>query len=144
MKQPPGFIDPKHPDHVCLLHKSIYGLKKASRTWFQRLTQALDLLGFKGSNTDPSLFIYSHTGIIIYMLIYVDDIIIVGNKNVVINKIITQLSATLSIKDLSNLSYFLGIEIVPRGSDIILSQRKYILELLQKLACHSENQLHLR
>lgn len=66
------------------------------------------------------------------MLIYVDDIIITGNNNDVIDKVIQQLSVTFTIKDLGTLSYFLGIEIVPHGSDIVLSQRKYILELLQK------------
>ena len=133
MKQPPGLVDPKHPDHVCLLKKSIYGLKQAPRAWFQRLTQALLLLGFHGSKTDPSLFIYSQGGTLLYMLIYVDDIILTGNNSDAINNIVTQLGSTFAIQDLGRLNYFLGIEIVPTGDNVILSQKKYILELLQKM-----------
>ncbi|GJZ57265.1 putative RNA-directed DNA polymerase [Tanacetum coccineum] len=58
MKQPSGFIDAQRPNHVCLLHKSLYGLKQASRAWFECLSKALFDLGFKGSKKDPYLFIY--------------------------------------------------------------------------------------
>nr|GEX05280.1 hypothetical protein [Tanacetum cinerariifolium] len=63
-------------------------------------------LGFRGSTTDPSLFIYSSKGTILYIL--------------------------FDIQDLGTLSYFLGVEVVHRNSDVILSQKKYILELLQR------------
>ncbi|KAJ9548514.1 hypothetical protein OSB04_021057 [Centaurea solstitialis] len=132
MEQPPGFVDPQRPDHVCLLHKSIYGLKQAPRAWFQRLSMALFSIGFKGSKTDPSLFIYSSQGTILYMLVYVDDIIITGNNDVAINAVVNRLRTTFAIKDLGPLHYFLGIEIVPTGKDVILSQKKYIMELLQR------------
>ncbi|GJW25122.1 retrovirus-related pol polyprotein from transposon TNT 1-94, partial [Tanacetum coccineum] len=56
MKQPLGFIDPQRPNHVCLLHKSLCGLKQAPRAWFEHLSKALFDLGFKGSKTDPSWF----------------------------------------------------------------------------------------
>ncbi|KAD7479417.1 hypothetical protein E3N88_02553 [Mikania micrantha] len=132
LRQPHGFVDPHRPDHVCLLHKSLYGLKQAPRAWFSRLTRALHSLGFKGSKTDPSLFIYSATGDLLYMLIYVDDIILTGNNPGLIDTIIQRLGQMFAIQDLGNLSYFLGVEIVHRGSDILLSQRQYILDLLQR------------
>lgn len=113
MKQPPGFVDPNHFSHVFLLHKSINSLKQALRAWFHGLTQALQLIGFQGSKTDPSLFIYSHADITLYMLIYVGDIILTCNNTVSIDKVIKQLEATLAIKDLGTLSYFLVLEIVP-------------------------------
>ncbi|CAL1396587.1 unnamed protein product [Linum trigynum] len=62
MQQPPGFVDPDKPDHVCRLRKSIYGLRQAPRTWFQCLAAALSQFGFSVSHTDPSLFIYK-TGV---------------------------------------------------------------------------------
>ncbi|KAJ0806767.1 putative RNA-directed DNA polymerase [Helianthus annuus] len=132
LRQPPGFIDPHKPDHVCLLHKSLYGLKQAPRAWFHRLSEALHSLGFKGSKTDPSLFIYSAKGTILYMLVYVDDIILTGNNPSAIDRVIHSLSQTFAIQDLGSLSYFLGIEVVCKGPDMILSQKKYILELLQR------------
>ncbi|GKB64405.1 putative reverse transcriptase domain-containing protein [Tanacetum coccineum] len=131
MKQPPAFIDPQRPNHVCLLHKSLYGLKQAPRAWFERLSKALFDLGFKGSKTDPSLFIYSRGDTLLYILVYVDDIIVTGNNKGTIDNIICQLGSAFALKDLGPLNYFLGIEIVPHVSGILLSQKKYILELLQ-------------
>ncbi|KAM0014676.1 putative RNA-directed DNA polymerase [Helianthus debilis subsp. tardiflorus] len=132
MRQPPGFVDKDKPDHVCLLHKSLYGLKQAPRAWFNRLSSTLQTLGFNGSKTDPSLFILKTNEVLLYVLVYVDDIIITGNNQDAINKVIAQLSSTFAVKDLGDLHYFLGIEIVPHGKNIILSQRKYISELIAK------------
>ncbi|GJU49406.1 putative RNA-directed DNA polymerase [Tanacetum coccineum] len=132
MKQPQGFIDPQQPNHVCFLHMSLYGLKQAPRAfWFKRLSKALFDLGFKGSKTDPSLFIYSRGDTLLYILVYVDDIIVTGNNKGTIDNIICQLGSAFALKDLGPLNYFLGIEIVPHVSGILLSQKKYILELLQ-------------
>ncbi|KAD3336925.1 hypothetical protein E3N88_32445 [Mikania micrantha] len=129
LKQPP---DPRYPNHVCLLHKSLYGLKQAPRAWFERLSSALAALGFTGSKTDPSLFIYSGHGTLLYMLVYVDDIILTGNNNQAISYVVKRLSQSFAIQDMGSLSYFLGIEVVRQGSDIILSQQKYIRELLDR------------
>ena len=130
LQQPQGFVDPRKPDHVCLLHKSLYGLKQAPRAWFQRLSSALISLGFRGSKTDPSLFIYSAHGTIMYMLVYVDDIILTGNNNKAIDHVVHRLSRSFAVHDMGPLSYFLGIEVVRKAADIILSQRKFTNELL--------------
>ncbi|GJU61792.1 putative RNA-directed DNA polymerase, partial [Tanacetum coccineum] len=131
MKQPQGFIDPQQPNHVCFLHMSLYGLKQTLRAWFKCLSKVLFDLGFKGSKTDPSLFIYSRGDTLLYILVYVDDIIVTGNNKGTIDNIICQLGSAFALKDLGPLNYFLGIEIVPHVSGILLSQKKYILELLQ-------------
>nr|GEW05262.1 retrotransposon protein, putative, Ty1-copia subclass [Tanacetum cinerariifolium] len=131
MKQPSGFIDPQRPNHVCLLHRSLYGLKQAPRAWFERFSKALFDLDFKSSKTNPSLFIYSRGHKLLYILVYVDDIIITSNNKGTIDNIISQLGSAFALKDLRPLNYFLGIEIVPHVSGILLSQKKYILELLQ-------------
>ncbi|MFS7934571.1 putative RNA-directed DNA polymerase [Helianthus anomalus] len=132
LRQPQGFIDSQKPDHVCLLHKSLYGLKQAPRAWFNRLSSTLLQLGFHGSRTDPSLFIYSHNGHLLYMLVYVDDIILTGNNSRLIDHIIQQLGTTFAIQDMGRLSYFLGIEVIFQGHDLLLSQRKYIADIIQK------------
>lgn len=88
MAQPPGFEDSSHPNHVCKLHRSLYGLKQAPRAWFHRLTSFLFQHGFQGSKTDASLFIYCQSNIIIYVLIYVDDILVTGNNSSHINTLI--------------------------------------------------------
>ena len=60
MHQPLGFRDPTHPDYVCLLRKSLYGLKQASRAWYQRFSDFVTTIGFANSITDSSLCIYYH------------------------------------------------------------------------------------
>ncbi|KAF5813059.1 putative RNA-directed DNA polymerase [Helianthus annuus] len=132
MRQPPGFIDPTKPDHVCLLHKSLYGLKQAPRAWFTKLSIALHQLGFNGSKTDPSLFILNHSGSLVYFLVYVDDIIITGNNSITVATIIERLNSLFALKDMGQLHYFLGVEVVYRGSDLVLSQRKYVREILHR------------
>ncbi|KAK1414359.1 hypothetical protein QVD17_30103 [Tagetes erecta] len=84
------------------------------------------------SKTDPSLFIYNYRGTLIYFLVYVDDIIVTGNNSAAINKVVSKLSDEFALKDLGELDYFLGVEIVRKNNDIILSQQKYIMELLQR------------
>nr|GEW59915.1 feruloyl CoA ortho-hydroxylase 1 [Tanacetum cinerariifolium] len=123
--------------HNAFLHGNIK--EQASRAWFERLSKALFDLGFKGSKTYPSMFIYSHGHTLLYTLVYVDDIIVTGNNKGAIDNIICQLGSAFSLKDLGPLNYFLGIEIVPHVSGILLSQKKYILELLQSAGLSSCN-----
>lgn len=78
MQQPPDF-ESSDRTSVCKLHKAIYGLKQAPRARFDRLKSALLQFEFKYSKCDPSLCIYSMGSSTIYMLIYVDDIIVSRN-----------------------------------------------------------------
>lgn len=69
-----------------------------------------------------------------YMLGYVDDIILTGNNPLAINQVVRNLSNTFDVQDIDSLSYFLGVEITYQNSDLILSQKKYIQELLHRAA----------
>lgn len=99
MTQPPGFQDPSNPTAVCKLHKAIYGLKQAPRAWYNELKTFLLQSGFKNSLADASLFVYNHNNIILYMLVYVDDLIITGSHTDILNKFIQSLSARFYLKD---------------------------------------------
>jgi hypothetical protein len=132
MAQPLGFVDSSLPSHVCHLHKSLYGLKQAPRAWFERFTSHLLTLGFKASVADASLFILSHKSITIYLLLYVDDIIITGNNSSAVSNIISQLSAVFELKDLGPLRYFLGLQIDYKKGGFFVHQRKYLTDLLHK------------
>jgi hypothetical protein len=132
MCQPPGFIDSKYPDHICKLDKALYGLKQAPRAWFSRLSNKLIDLGFSPSKADVSLFIYNKNGIQLYMLIYVDDIIIIGSSSSVVSHLIAQLRDDFAVKDLGSLSYFLGIQVCHTSKGLLLSQQKYITDLLTR------------
>uniref|UniRef100_A0A2N9HU52 Integrase catalytic domain-containing protein n=1 Tax=Fagus sylvatica TaxID=28930 RepID=A0A2N9HU52_FAGSY len=80
MSQPQGYISAQHPDYVCRLHKSIYGLKQTPRAWFERFTGQLIQFGFIASAAGSSLFIYKSKTIIAYLLLYVDDIVTRDSK----------------------------------------------------------------
>ena len=110
--------------------KAIYGLKQASRAWYNKLKQFLVTFGFLNSTADTSLFILHSTSVSIYLLVYVDDIIIIGNNQSAIHKVITLLSRRFSLKDLGALTYFLSIEVFSLPLGLILSQLWYIADLL--------------
>ncbi|KAK0579728.1 hypothetical protein LWI29_030590 [Acer saccharum] len=132
MAQPPGFIDSDHPTHVCKLNKAIYGLKQAPRAWYHELRQFLIGSGFKNSYADTSLFILQSGDTLLYLLIYVDDIILTGNSATQVGHFVDALARKFSLKDLGPLSYFLGVEVVPHQHGILLSQRRYIMDLLTR------------
>lgn len=132
MDQPPGFVDADRPDYVCKLNKAVYGLKQAPRAWYNELSAFLLSLGFVNSLADTSLFVLHRGSEFIYLLIYVDDILITGNTSSGIAKILALLADRFSVKDAEDLNYFLGIEAHRTQQGLHLSQRKYILDLLHK------------
>jgi hypothetical protein len=132
MKQPPCFTDSTHPDYIGKLDKSLYGLKQAPRAWFSRLSKKLIDLGFSPSKADVSLFILNKGGLQIYILIYVDDIIIISSSSSTVDNLLSQLRADFAIKDLGRLAYFLGIECHHTSHGLILCQHKYIQDLLTR------------
>jgi Reverse transcriptase (RNA-dependent DNA polymerase) len=71
MTQPPGYIDPRYPNHVCKLLKGLYGLKQAEQIWHGTITIYVEEIGFKTTLADPCVFTQMWTiGIFIslYML----------------------------------------------------------------------------
>jgi Reverse transcriptase (RNA-dependent DNA polymerase) len=118
MAQPPGFVNSDFPNHVCLLKKALYGLKQAPRAWFYRLRDFLASLGFLTSKSDSSLFIKCTARDVVYLLVYVDDIVIIGTSPSLVDHLISSLHATFTIKDLGCLSYFLGITATRSDSDL--------------------------
>ncbi|XP_048232350.1 uncharacterized mitochondrial protein AtMg00810-like [Ricinus communis] len=89
-------------------------------------------INFNKCDSDSSMFVrHTHTHTII-LLVYVDDIIITGNDNQEIENVKQHLKKEFDIKDLSQLSYFLGIEIAKSSKGLFLSQRKYTLDLLKE------------
>ena len=132
MSQPPGFSHPQFPNHVCKLKKALYGLKQSPRAWFSRLSSRLIALGFHGSRSDSSLFIYHSPDVTIYFLIYVDDLIVTASQPSDIDTLLCHLQLDFAIKDLGNLNFFLGVEVLPTTNGLLLSQKRYILDLSGK------------
>jgi hypothetical protein len=130
--QPAGFTDPTKPDMVCRLNKSLYGLKQAPRAWYSRFANFLLTLGFTKARSDTSLFIYHRGSDMVYLLLYVDDIVLTASFNSLLRWTITALQAKFSMKDLGTLHHFLGIIVSRTSSGLHLSQRQYILDILDR------------
>ena len=103
---------------------SLYGLKQAPRTWYTELRNFLLPMGFFNSLSDTSLFIYSHDDNVAYLLVYVDDLILTGNNNSMLDKFVSKLADRFSIKDLGPLNYFLGVEVISMSTGLFLTQHK--------------------
>ena len=89
-------------------------------------------LGFSNSKSDSSLFLLHGNGGPIYLLVYVDDIIIIGPSSSHVTELIHSLANLFSLKDLGPLSYFLGVEASMTKLGLVLSQEKYIRDILQE------------
>jgi len=90
MQQPPGFIF-SNPIQVCKLNKAICGFKQAPHDWFQKLSNTLSQMGFFSTKSDPSLFTCFQKLSTIFILIYVDDIIVTSSSTTEITSLITSL-----------------------------------------------------
>lgn len=135
MSQPPGF-EQLQPQLVCKLHKSLYGLKQVPWAWNERFTSFLPSLGFHHTYSESSLFVKNLDVGVIILLVYVDNIIIMGSDSNVINQVITALTAKFQITDMGDLHFFLGVQIVHTTAGLFLSQSNYIHELLIKTDMH--------
>lgn len=131
MTQPHGFVDPTRPHYVCKLHKALYGLKHAPRAWFRRISTFLISTGFTQSRADASLFIYHHAQHTIFLLLYVDDIVITGSHFGFLQHFIFAMGCEFDIKDLRPLRYFLGLQVTTSNGCLYLSQLQYAHNLLQ-------------
>lgn len=120
---------------VCRLLKSLYGLKQAPRQWFAKLRSVVLMKnGFTQSRNDYSLFTRVNESSFVAILAYVDNLILTGNDMKAISQAKSFLHKEFKMKDLGNLSYFLGIEVDRTDQGIFLSQKKYIRDLLDQYA----------
>lgn len=132
MRQAPGYEDLRQPNYICKLDKALYGLKQAPRAWYARLSSKLQEIGFVPSRADTSLFFYRRGDVTIFLLIYVDDIIVVSSSEKATKNLLVDLQEDFALKDLGNLHYFLGIEVARSGNSLHLCQSKYASDLLVK------------
>jgi hypothetical protein len=126
MRQPPGFSDPDHPDHICRLTKVLYGLKQAPRAWHTRLATALRAHGFAPSTADSSLFLLQKPQVTMYLLVYVDDIILVSSSQSAADALVLSLGADFAVKDFGKLHYFLGVEVATRANGLVDAEEVFL------------------
>ncbi|KAJ9536490.1 hypothetical protein OSB04_un000327 [Centaurea solstitialis] len=135
MEQPEGFEDPKNPNKVCKLLKSIYGLKQASRSWNLHFDERIKEFGFTKSEFELCVYTKFSGSIVTFLVLYVDDILLIGNNVPTLQSVKSWLSKCFQMKDLEEAAYILGIKIYRNRSKrlIGLSQSTYIDKILKKI-----------
>ena len=100
MTQPEGFVDQKNQGKVCKLKKSIYGLKQASRSWNKRFDEAVNKFGFIKNQEESCVYKKVSGSKIAFLVLYVDDILLIGNDIPMLESVKTWLGKCFSMKDL--------------------------------------------
>ncbi|KAH9662167.1 hypothetical protein KPL70_024758 [Citrus sinensis] len=135
MAQPEGFKCKDKEDYVCLLHKSLYGLKQSPRQWYIRFDDFMVSKGYHRSRYDSCVYFGgSNQGGAAYLLLYVDDMLIASKYKSEIERLKNLLNAEFEMKDLGNAKRILGMDIIRNRSagTLFLSQEKYIKKVLER------------
>ncbi|KAK4390127.1 Retrovirus-related Pol polyprotein from transposon RE2 [Sesamum angolense] len=115
---------------VCKLARSLYGLKQASRQWNLEFSSKLALFGFRQSSHDYCLFI-KHTELgSLFLLVYVDNVLLTGPSMELLQEVKTYLHELFTIKDMGAARYFLGLEIARSTLGLYVTQTKYVLDIV--------------
>jgi hypothetical protein len=138
MKQSEGFVVKGKKELVCKLKKSLYGLKQSPRMWYQKFDTYILGLGFVRSRDDHCVYSKQVGNHFIYVVLYVDDMLLVGNNMDVIKEVKSQLSSKFDMKDLGAANFILGMEIKRDRANrkLWLNQRKYVETILQRFNMH--------
>jgi hypothetical protein len=114
-------------------HQVFVWPKEAPHAWYENLTEHLLKINFKHFNLDDAtLFVKKVGKIVVYLVVYVDDLLITGNNEAYIASIKKELKKGFEMTDMGHLHYYLGIEVTQNPKYVFISQKKYIGELLNK------------
>ena len=118
-------------NQVCLLRKSLYGLKQAARQWNKKLHVTLAAMGFKRLESDRSIYIFLRDEVRIIIPVFIDDIMFASSNSNAIDSTVKELASHFKLRDLGPTSFLLGIEITHnlKKHQIALSQRQYSMRL---------------
>jgi hypothetical protein len=130
--EPTSFVDVAHPDLVYRLNRSLYGLKQAPRAWYNHFASYIASIGFIEAKSDTSLFIYRRGEETVYLLLYVNDIVLTASTADLLQRTITALQREFAMKDLGPLHHFLGITAERRPQGLFLHQRQYAIDILER------------
>lgn len=124
--------DIKQDDKVCLLKKSLYGLKQSGRCWYLKLKEILLNFGLVNTVSDPCVFHMSKNNMITILTVYVDDLLLISEDPDIVQQLHSHLSESLDVKYIGKAKTCLGIEFNNNENVITMSQKNYITKLLEK------------
>ena len=135
MAQPEGFVQRGQENLVCKLTKALYGLKQAGRQWYQKMHQALVELNFTSLDTDHCVYRLGHRSAIMFIALYVDDLVILCNELNRLNQFKRDLSRVFDMKDLGEAQFILGIQIIRdrKNRTLTISQCEYVKRIVGDL-----------
>jgi hypothetical protein len=113
-----GSVDPAQFDRVCLLNKFLCGLKQAPQAWYNRFTTYITSLGFVEAKSNTSLFVFRRGTDTIYLLLYVDDIVLTVSSAALLQQTISTLKLEFAMTDLRSLHHFVGVSIQHQSSTL--------------------------
>ena len=144
MIQPEGFTSIDE-SKVCKLRRSIYGLKQASRSWNMRFDKCIKSYGFVRNGEEPCIYKWVNVSVVVFLVLYVDDILLIGNDVAALQGIKVWLSSQFSMKDLGEASYILGMKIYRDRSRRLLglSQSTYIDTILKRFSMENSKKGYL-
>src|SRR3954463_8605162 len=111
MVQPKGFVDPKYANKVCKLQRSIYVLKQASQSWNQHFDKVIKNFGFIQTFGEACIYKKVSGVSVVFLVLYVDDILLIGNDIELLESVKGYLNNSFSMKDLGEAAYKLSIKI---------------------------------
>ncbi|GJY27435.1 putative ribonuclease H-like domain-containing protein [Tanacetum coccineum] len=132
VSQPPGFIDPDHPNKVYKVVKALYGLHQAPRAWYATLSTFLEKHGYKRGTIDKTLFIKRDKKDIMLVQVYVDDIIFGSTNKSWCDEFEALMKSRFQMSSMGKLTFFLGLQVKQNKGGIFVSQEKYVAEILKK------------
>ncbi|GJW12271.1 putative ribonuclease H-like domain-containing protein [Tanacetum coccineum] len=130
--QPPGFVDPAHPNKVYKVIKALYGLHQAPRAWYETLSSFLMENGFRRGTIDKTLFIKKKKSDIMLVQVYVDDIIFGSTKKSMCTEFEECMHKRFQMSSMGELTFFLGLQVKQQSDGIFISQDKYVADILKK------------
>ncbi|GJU16475.1 retrotransposon protein, putative, ty1-copia subclass [Tanacetum coccineum] len=145
MVQPKGFVDPNHPKKVCKLKRFIYGLKQASKSWNKRFDEEIKRFGLAQNLDEPCVYQKASGSNVIFLILYVDDIIIMGDHIPSLQSVKDYLGKCFAMKDLGEAAFILGIKIYrDRSKRLIgLSQNAYMDKILKRYKMDNSKRGHI-
>ncbi|GKC06089.1 putative ribonuclease H-like domain-containing protein, partial [Tanacetum coccineum] len=132
VSQPPGFVDPDHPNKVYKVVKALYGLHQAPRAWYATLSTFLEKHGYKRGTIDKTLFIKRDKKDIMLVQVYVDDIIFGSTNKSWCDEFEALMKSRFQMSSMGELTFFLGLQVKQNKGGIFISQDKYVAEILKK------------
>jgi hypothetical protein len=111
MEHPEGFVKPGMENKVWLLKKAIYGLKQASKTWYDKCKSVLENLGFKNLPTEPCIYVRGSNASLCVLAVYVDDILVFYRDDQIMTKFVEELGKCFDIRNLGEARSVLGMRL---------------------------------